>query len=138
MAAQDGTRGGSRPFADELLALWREHFRASDVAALTDLYHPEAYLLGSTPTPHIGRDAIARYFASALVPGADVDFSGVESRLASPEVRLVLARAEFAAPGILLPMWLTQTWVDDGSGWLVASHHAAPASDVGANRAPGR
>ena len=130
MAAQDGTRRGSRPSANELLALWRERFRASDVAALTDLYHPEAYLLGSAATPHIGRDAIARYFASALAPGADVAFPCVESRLARPEVRLVLARAEFTAPGILLPMWLTQTWVDDGSGWLVASHHAAPVTDV--------
>jgi len=137
MAAQDSARRGSRASADELLALWRERFRASDVAALTELYHPEAYLLGSTPTPHLGRDAIARYFTSSLAPGADVDFSGVESRLARPEVRLVLARAEFTAPGIRLPMWLTQTWVDDGAGWLVAAHHAAPAMDLAAGRAPG-
>ena len=138
MTAETGARGGSGASADELLRIWRERFRALDVAGLTELYHPEAYLLGSTPTPHIGRDAIARYFASSLAPGADVEFSGVESRLANPGVRLVLARAEFTAPGIRLPMWLTQTWVDDGSGWLVASHHAAPATDVGASRAPGR
>jgi len=42
MGAQDGTGTGSRPSADEPLAPCREHFRASDVAALTDLYHPEA------------------------------------------------------------------------------------------------
>ena len=137
MGAQDSARERARACAEELLALWRERFRASDVAALTELYHPEAYLLGSSPTPHLGRDAIARYFASSLAPGADVDFSGVESRLARPEVRLVLARAEFTAPGIRLPMWLTQTWVDDGAGWLVAGHHAAPAMDLGAGRAPG-
>lgn len=128
VAAQDGTRSGAPPSAAELLALWRERFRAADAAALSDLYHPEAYLLGSTPTPHLGRDAIARYFAAALAPGADVDFSDVQSRLARSEVRLVLARAEFTAPGILLPMWLTQTWVEDGSRWLVASHHAAPVA----------
>jgi ketosteroid isomerase-like protein len=138
MAAQDSARRDSRASAEELLALWRERFRASDVAALTELYHPEAYLLGSTPTPHLGRDAIARYFTSSLAPGADVAFSGVESRLARPEVRLVLARAEFTAPGIRLPMWLTQTWVDEGSGWLVASHHAAPVTDVGGTRSPDR
>lgn len=137
MAPQDGARSDCRASAEELLARWRERFRASDIAALTELYHPQAYLLGSTPTPHVGREAIARYFGSSLASGADVAFSGVECRLARPEVLLVLARAEFTAPAIRLPMWLTQTWVDDGSGWLVASHHAAPAQDLGAPGAPG-
>ena len=137
MAAEGSTTSGSGASAGGLLGMWRERFRACDAAALSELYHPEAYLLGSTPTPHLGREAIARYFASSLAPGADVDFSGIESRLARPDVRVVLARAEFTAPGIRLPMWLTQTWVDDGSGWLVASHHAASAQDLGAGRAPG-
>jgi len=116
VAAEGSATSGSGASADELVGMWRERFRAFDVVGLTELYHPEAYLLGSTPTPHLGRDAIARYFASSLAPGADVDFSGVESRLARPGVRLVLARAEFTAPGVRLPMWLTQTWVDDRSG----------------------
>jgi ketosteroid isomerase-like protein len=137
VAAEDSARSSSGASADELLGVWRQRFRAFDIAGLTELYHPEAYLVGSSPTPHAGREAIARYFASSLAPGADVDFSGVESRLARPEVRLVLARAEFTAPGICLPMWLTQTWIADGSGWLVASHHAAPALGCGAGRAPG-
>jgi ketosteroid isomerase-like protein len=137
MAAQPTADSGSEPSGDELLGMWREPFRACDVAGLTELYHPEAYLLGSTPTPHLGREAIARYFASSLAPGADVDFSGVESRLARPEVRLVLALAVFTAPGISLPRWLTQTWVDDGARWLVASHHAAPIADVRVSPAAG-
>ena len=137
MAAQPTANSGSGPSADELLGMWRERFRACDVAGLTELYHPEAYLLGSTPTPHFGREAIARYFAASLAPGADVDFFGVESLLPRPEVRLVLALAVFTAPGIRLPMWLTQTWVDEGARWLVASHHAAPAQDLGVSGAAG-
>ena len=131
MTAVKGNGDGRVPTADELLAHWRARFRAADVDALTDLYHREAFLLGSTATPSVGRDEIHDYFASlGSTSGADVEFSEVRSRLMRSGVLLVLARAEFSAPGVSLPMWLTQVWVEDWAGWIVASHHAAPVANV--------
>jgi uncharacterized protein (TIGR02246 family) len=127
----DGTGAGRTPAADDLLGRWRARFRAADFEALTDLYHHEAFLLGSTTAPHVGRDQIRKYFESAgTVSGADVEFSQVTGRLVRPDVLLVLALAEFTASGASLPMWLTQVWVDDWLGWVIASHHASPVADL--------
>jgi uncharacterized protein (TIGR02246 family) len=134
VAVVPATDGGRTPPASALLAQWREGLQAANYAALTDLYHHEAVLVGSTAAPHVGRDRIREYFESlGPVSKADVDFSQVTSRLVRPDVLLVLALAEFTVDGMPLPMWLTQVWVDDWAGWVIASHHASPVADLRAS-----
>ena len=84
MTAHSGSEGRP-PAADELLERWRQHFQASDYAGLTDLYHPEAFLVGSRPEVFIGRDRIREYFESlGPMTQPDVRFSDVNSRLTRP------------------------------------------------------
>jgi len=119
------------PSADQLLRQWRDRYRAADFAGLTELYHRDAFLLGSTAHPHIGRDQIQEYFDSlGQVRGPDVEFTEITSRLVRPDVLLVLALASFRLNDVTLSMRLSQVWVEDWSGWLVASHHASPPADL--------
>ncbi len=131
MATVPGGAGAKTPAAIDLLARWRERFRAADYDALTELYHHEGSLVGGTPVVHAGRDQIHEYFASlGPIPDADVTFAEVTSRLIRPDVLIVVARAEFSLGGKSLLMRLTQVWVDDWAGWLIASHHASPIADI--------
>ena len=137
MAVVHGSSGGRTPPASDLLAQWRERLRAADYAALTDLYHHEAFLLGSTAAPHVGRNQIREYFESlGPMSDADVDFSQVTSRLVRPDVLLVVALAEFTLDDMSLPMWLTQVWVEDWAGWVIAGHHASPRADLRGSFSP--
>ena len=125
VASKSGARG--TPAAEDLLAQWRECFRSANLEALTDLYHREAFLSGGRVTPSIGREEIRGYF-DALEPtdDADVRFTEVRSRLIAPTALAVLSRAEFIANDVSLPTRLTQVWVDDWAGWVIACHQVTP------------
>ena len=119
------------PSADQLLGQWRDRYRAADFTGLTELYHRDAFLLGSTTHPHIGRDQIQEYFDSlGQVREPEVEFTEITSRLVRSDVLIVLALASFGLNGVILPMRLSQVWVEDWSGWLIASHHASPPADL--------
>jgi ketosteroid isomerase-like protein len=131
MAMEQPNVTPSTPTAQHLLAQWRDRYRAADFVGLTELYHRDAFLSGSTAHAHIGRDEIQEYFDSlGQVTDPDVEFSEITSRLVRPEVLVVLALAVFRLNGVTLPMRLTQVWVEDWSGWLIASHHASPPADI--------
>lgn len=134
MAVTEGTGTPPQPTAEELLARWRECFRSADFAALAKLYQPEGYLSGSRVTPSFGRAEIREYFDSlGPIEGADVEFTEVHSRLIRPGVLVVLTRADFTMPAVTQTMRLTQVWVEDPAGWVIAGHHAAPIADLRAD-----
>jgi uncharacterized protein (TIGR02246 family) len=134
MAVVEGMGTSPAPTAEELLARWRACFRSADFAALAGLYQPEAYLSGSRVTPSFGPAEIREYFDSlGPIEGADVEFTEVHSRLIGPGVLLVLTRAAFTVPSVAQTMRLTQVWVEDPAGWVIAGHHAAPIADLRAD-----
>lgn len=121
--------GPAPPEPSLLLARWRDRYRVHDVAGLVGLYDAEAFLVGSTPTTHVGRDQISEYFESlGPMPDAEVDFSQVTGRLLRPDV--VLALAQFSGGGRSLGMRPTRIWSAHGSEWLISGHHASPIGDL--------
>ena len=131
MAVQRAGVGECTPAVSDLLARWRDLFRSADYRALSELYHPEAFLSGSAIAAYVGREQIRGYFES-LPPSedADVAFSDVTSRMVRSDVLVLLALATFVSRDLRLPMRLTQVWVDAWEGWVIASHHASPLADL--------
>jgi len=110
------------------LAKWSDAFARKDWDAMAGLYSKDALFYGSTPPLYKGLDGVKAYFA-ALPPmvGATVTFKDLTVVPVGTDLINIAGTATFTVPGAPAPFVfrLTQTYVNDGGTWKIASHHAS-------------
>lgn len=111
-----------------IIAKWCAGFAKLDAAALSSLYAKNAFLFGSNPNLHRGRDGVADYVNGLprwRQPSAA--FSEVNAARAGPDLINMGATVTFDVAGERPDLIVKMSWViirEDGD-WKIVNHHAS-------------
>ena len=111
-----------------IMKKWAAAFTKLDATVLAALYSKNAFFFGSNPNLYRGNDGVQAYFAGLpRWSSPSVQFTGVETAQAAPDLINVAGTASFIVEETAQPLVVKITWViarEDGD-WKIVSHHVS-------------
>ena len=111
-----------------IMKKWAAAFTKLDATVLAALYSKNAFFFGSNPNLYRGNDGVQAYFAGLpRWSSPSVQFTGVETAQAAPDLINVAGTASFIVEEAAQPLVVKITWVivrEDGD-WKIVSHHVS-------------
>ena len=111
--------------ATGVLTAWADGIRLHEPQRVASLFADDAIFQGFDPVHTVGRAGVAAYYAKQPV-GLTANFTIVERRRASADVRVAYARVDFSVPerGVI-PVHLTIVLRLTPEGWLISHYHVS-------------
>jgi ketosteroid isomerase-like protein len=110
----------------DVQAKWAAAFAKLDAAVLSSLYSRHAFLYGSNPKLHRGKEGAKAYFSGLpRWQGQSVKFTDIATEAVGSDVVSMAGTANFTFDKDTLTVKITWVIVREDGGWKILSHHVS-------------